>query len=827
MAEDDIQNRLRVAPDQLRRHMDPASLTFQTTADVTPLVGTIGQPRAIDAIEFGLQIDTHGYNLFLSGSTGSGRESTILDYLTELSAQQRPPSDWIYVHNFADPDQPRSIELPSGRGVQFDRDMREFVVSAQHEIPRAFESEEYERRRRQALNGLTQQRDSVFASLQSFAEAHGFTLEMTPAGIVTIPVVNGKPITPEEFEKLPAEQKQSFAEQSEEIQGQISSSLRELRQIEKQAAARVSELDREIAIFVIGPFLEELRERYNLFPKILAYLEELQNDVPAHLHDFAPPPADQSQAAGSLPAAQLQSQQREEHLARYRVNVLIDNSQTTGAPIVFERNPTYYNLIGRIDYRATFGAMLTDFSQIKPGALHRANGGFLLLQAVDVLRSPFAWDALKRSLICREIRMENLGEQYSTLPTAALRPEPIPLKLKVVLIGPPNLYQSLLTLDEEFPELFKVKADFAPDMEWNDEHVQNYAAFISRHVRDAQLRHFDRGAVARVIEYGSRLREDQRKLSARLLEIANVVTESSYWAKRSGHDPVMASDVDTAIRKRVYRSNLVEERIREMIDNGTIMIDTAGERVGQVNGLAVLNLGDYEFGQPSRITARVSLGRGNIISVERETELSGAIHSKGVMILSGYLRGAYGEHIPLAASATITFEQSYSQVDGDSASSTELYALLSALSGLPLRQGVAVTGSVNQYGDVQAVGGVTHKIEGFFTVCKAQGLTGDQGVMIPKSNVPTLMLDEEIVQAVRDRKFSIWQVSTIDEGIELLTGVPAGTQQADGSYPEGTVHRLVEERLRHLAETARAFAAPQNGGRDTPPGVAGTNPAAS
>jgi len=421
--------------------------------------------------------------------------------------------------------------------------------------------------------------------------------------------------------------------------------------------------------------------------------------------------------------------------------------------------------------------------------------------------------------------MENLGEQYTTLPTAALRPEPIPLNLKVVLIGPPNIYQALLTLDDEFPELFKVKADFAPDMEWSDEHIQNYAAFISRHVRDEHLRHFDRGAVARVIEYGARLREDQRKLSARLLEIANIVTEASYWAKRSGHDPVMASDVDTAIQKRIYRSNLVEERIREMIDNGTIMIDTTGARVGQVNGLAVLNLGDYEFGQPSRITARVSLGRGNIISVERETELSGAIHSKGVMILSGYLRGAYGEHMPLAVSATVTFEQSYSEVDGDSASSTELYALLSALSGLPLRQGIAVTGSVNQYGDVQAVGGVTHKIEGFFAVCKAQGLTGDQGVMIPKTNVPTLMLDDEVVQAVRDGKFAIWQVSSIDEGIELLTGVPAGTQQEDGSYPEGTVHRLVEDRLRHLAEMAKAFATPQDGGHGLSTGSAGTNPA--
>jgi lon-related putative ATP-dependent protease len=821
MASEELRSRLRVAPERLRRHLDPNSLSFETTADVPPLIGTIGQPRAIDAIEFGLEIDTHGYNLFLSGSNGSGRESTILDYLNQQAANILPPPDWIYVHNFVDPDQPRAIELPAGQGIQFERDMREFVDAVQREIPRAFESEEYDRRRRQALNGLSQQRDEILSSLQSFSEARGFTLQMTPTGIVTVPVVDGKPVAPEEFEKLTTELKQEYATRGEEVQGEIVSALRELRQIEKQATSRIGELDKEIALYVIGPMIDELREQYSLSPKILSYLDEVRNDIPANLRYFLSSPVEQPEPDGGQTGAQLQSMQREERLRRYRVNVLIDDSQATGAPVIFERNPTYYNLLGRIDYRSTFGAVVTDFTQIKPGALHRANGGFLLLQVVDVLRNPFAWDALERSLASRAIQIENLGEQNSPLPTARLRPEPIPLSLKVILIGTPAIYQSLLSLDDEFAELFKVRADFAPDMDWSAEHVQNYAAFISRHVREAHLRHFDRGAVARVVEYGARLREDQRKLSTRLLEIANVVTESCFWATRSGHDPVMESDVEMAIEKRVYRSNLIEDRIHEMIDNGTIMIATEGARVGQVNGLAALNVGDYEFGQPSRITARVSLGRGNIISVERETELSGAIHSKGVLILSGYLRGAYGEHMPLAVSATITFEQSYSGVDGDSASSTELYALLSALSGLPLRQGIAVTGSVNQLGDVQAVGGVTHKVEGFFAVCKAHGLTGDQGVMIPVTNVPSLMLNEEVVQAVREGKFSIWQVSTIDEGIELLTGVPAGVRSDDGSYPEGSVHRLVEDRLRQFADTARSYSAPRDGEHDSPNGSHG------
>jgi predicted ATP-dependent protease len=801
---DDIRSRARVAPEQLRRRMDPNSLPFNSTAEVVPLTGTIGQPRAVDAIEFGLEIDTYGYNVFLSGTPGSGRESTVLDYLNELAKKHPTPPDWIYVHNFVDPDQPHAIDLPAGQGAQFAREMRDFVVATQREIPRAFESEEYARRRAAALNSFAQQRDEILNQLQQFAQARSFSLEMTPTGIVTVPVLDGKPIDAEAFEKLSDEQKQQITTHGQEVQTELATTLRNLREIEKQAGQRASELDREIATFVVGPFLDELRERYALSPKVIAYLNEIQNDIPQHLHDFPLATAEQPQPQ-VLPMAQMQAQQREEHLARYRVNVLIDNSQTRGAPVVFERNPTYYNLIGRIDYRASLGAMLTDFNQIKSGALHQANGGFLVLHVTEVLRSPFAWDALKRSLISHEIQIENLGEQMSALPTARLRPEPVPIKLKVVLIGMPAIYQTLLSLDEDFQELFKVRADFAPDMAWSDEHVHNYAAFISRKVRESQLRHFDRGAVARVVEYGARMLEDQRKLSTRLLDIANVITEASYWAKRSGHDPVMAEDVITAINKSIYRSNLIEERTREMIDNGTIMIDTSSDIVGQINGLSVLNVGDYEFGQPSRITARVALGRGNIVSVEREIEMSGAIHSKGVLILSGYLRGTYGIKMPLAVTATITFEQSYGGVDGDSASSTELYALLSALSGLPLHQGIAVTGSVNQFGQVQAIGGATHKIEGFFAVCEAQGLTGKQGVMIPATNVPTLMLNDEVVEAVRNGQFSIWQVSTVDEGIEILTGVPAGDRDEHGNFPEGSVHRLVEERLREFAEAAMSF----------------------
>jgi lon-related putative ATP-dependent protease len=491
---------------------------------------------------------------------------------------------------------------------------------------------------------------------------------------------------------------------------------------------------------------------------------------------------------------------------RFRVNVFVDQGGTEGAPVVVERNPTYYNLSGRIEYRATFGAMATDFREIKAGALHRANGGFLVLEALDVLRHPFAWEALKRALRAGESRIENLGEEFSAVPSASLRPEPIPLDVKVILLGPPVLYHLLYQLDADFRELFKVKVEFAPELDWTAAHQREYARFVSRWVRENGLRHLDRAAVARVIEYGGRLRESQRKLSTRLLDVCDVVSEASFWAERHEHPLVEAADVELAVRKKEYRSSLIEERIQELIRDGTIVIETDGARVGQLNGLSILDLGDHAFGRPCRVSARVSLGRGRVESIEREIELSGPIHSKGFMILSGYLASTYAQEWPLALAASLTFEQSYDEIEGDSASSTELYALLSALSGLPLEQGIAVTGSVDQHGNIQAVGGVNRKVEGFYATCKARGLTGRQGVIIPAANVHNLMLDEEVVAAVSDGLFHVWAVRTIDEGIELLTDRAAGRRRDDGSYPASSVHGLVATRLAAYAHQLRAFA---------------------
>jgi lon-related putative ATP-dependent protease len=791
--------RLELRPERLRRRLDPKRLPFTSTAEVEPLVGTVGQPRALDALEYGLAVETRGFNLFVSGLPGSGRLTTVLDYLRTLAAAKPAPSDWIYVYDFGNPDRPNAIAMPAGRGAEFARAMDEFVEAARREIPRAFESEEYDRRQREIVAEIAQERQNQEEELTRFAAARGIALKTTLVGVASVPLVDDKPITRERFEQLPEEQRAAITKATAEVEEQAAGYIRQVHQLEKEAAQRVQELEREVALFATEPLFHELEERYGDQPEVLAYLDDVKTDVLASLGDFRD--GEETQLAIALAT-------HRRDFARYRVNVLVDNGTAEGAPIVVEQNPTYYNLLGRIEYRGSFGAMVTDFREIKPGALHRANGGFLVLDVLDVLRHPFAWEALKRALRSAEMRIESLGEEFSAVPIATLRPEPIPLDLKVVLLGSPLLYHLLYQLDEDFRELFKVKADFALEVDWTGEHHRNYAAFVSRWVRENDLRHFDRGAIARLIEHGARLRENQRKLSARLIEISDLVSEASFWAEKQGHPLVQAEDVDLAIDKKEYRSNLLEERVRELIRDGTIVIATDGERVGQVNGISILDQGDYAFGRPSRVSARISLGRGGIESIEREIELSGPIHSKGFMILSGYLAATYAQDWPLAVSATLTFEQSYDEIEGDSASSTELYALLSALSGLPLAQGIAVTGSVDQNGQVQAVGGVTRKIEGFYATCKAQGLTGTQGVIIPAANVHNLMLDDEVVEAAREGRFHVWAVRTIDEGIELLTGRRAGRRRADGSYPPDSVHGLVQARLADYAERLRAFAEP-------------------
>jgi lon-related putative ATP-dependent protease len=712
----------------------------------------------------------------------------------------------VYVHDFAQPERPRAIRLPPGRGRELAADIDELIVAARRHIGVAFESEGYDERRRQALSDVGRQREAVLAEMQRFAAQHSFALEPTPNGLVAMPTLGDRPLTPDEIRLLPPARQAELERNGAQVQESVVAGLRRLHQLDREAAERIRRLDHEIATFAIDPLLQALREKYESLSEVLGHLDQVREDIVGNVFSFRPRPD-----GDRPPPTPWETVAEEERGNRYRVNVLVDNSGLSGAPVVFEPNPTYYNLLGRFDYRSLFGTLVTDFRQVRAGVLHRANGGYLVLEIVDVLRNPLAWDALKRALRSREVRIESLGEQLSAAPTTTLQPQPIPLTVKVVLIGSTALFHLLHGADEDFGELFKVKVDFAPDMIWSEEHVQSYAAFISRRVREDGLRHFDRSAVARVVEHGARLRDHQGKLSTRLIEIGDLVAEASFWAGKAGHELVLAEDVAEAVARRNGRSNLVEERFQELIAEGTFRIETEGHRVGQLNGLSIIELGDYRFGVPSRVSARVSMGRGTIESIEREIELSGPIHSKGFLILSGYLAGQYGQEWPLALRATLTFEQSYEGVEGDSASSTELYALLSALSDLPIDQGIAVTGSVDQHGNVQAVGGVTQKIEGFFRACRVKGLTGRQGVAIPATNVANLMLSDEVVGAVEAGQFHVWAVRTIDEGIELLTGRAAG-EQLDGDYPDGSVHRLVQDRLRRYAERLNALAQPDGRG---------------
>jgi lon-related putative ATP-dependent protease len=793
---------VELAPDRLKRRLDPARLPFDSTADVPPLEGTIGQPRAIEALQFGLAIPTGGFNIFVTGIPGSGRLATVEDHLERVALTRPAANDWVYVHNFSLPSRPVAISLASGRGRALATDMDQFVTAARREIARALESEDYQSLSNQIGADAVRRIEERRRGVEQAALSKGFAVRFGPAGVGIFPMADGKPLSPEEAAGLPADQREQIEQRAGELRKELDVELPKMRQIEREGAERAATLERETALAAITPLLYTLRDRYAAEAAVLDHLAAIEHDIPQHLADFRSEPSADEDAS---PDPRNQAARREEHLGRYRVNVLVDNGDMAHAPVVIERNPTYYNLFGRVEYRTTFGALVTDFTNIRAGSLHRANGGFLVIEADDVLRQPFAWEALKRTLRTGEVAIENLSEQASPVPTATLHPAPIRLDVKVILIGSTSLYQLLNAQDEDLRGLFKVRADFAPDMDWNDESVAAYAAFLSRTVVRSGLRHFSRDAVARIIEHGARLREDQRKLSARLAEIADIASEASFWAGSNGHELVGAADVEEAVRHKRYRSNLTEERLQELIRERTINIETDADAVGQVNGLTILGLGDYEFGLPARVTATISLGRGRVESVERESNLSGPIHSKGVLILSGYLAGKYAQDQPFPVRATITFEQSYNEVEGDSASSTELYAILSALSGLPIKQGIAVTGSVNQRGDVQAVGGVTEKVEGFFRVCQQRGLTGAQGVMIPASNVDSLMLADDVVSAVADGTFHVWTASSVDDGIELLTGRPAGTA-SNGEYPSGTVHQLISDRVRDYANRLRKYA---------------------
>ncbi len=766
----------------------------------------IGQPRAVSAVEFGIGISGDGYNVFAVGPAGTGKSSTVHDYLVRQAALLPVPPDWVYVHNFEKSSEPHAISMPAGRGQELRREMEKLVEDLKVAIRQAFESDAYEEKKRSVAKQYGEQQERLLSAFNDRALERGFLLVSTPAGPAVFPKgPDGEPLSREEYQALPAEERARIDEGLTALNQELQQTMRGVRQVERDGREAMRALDDEITTFAAGHLIDELRERWRDIPEVGEYLRAVLADVVENADDFKKADGEAPQMPFGLG---MPGQARgDTAFRRYRVNVLVDNSALEGAPVVVESNPVMQHLVGRVEHMAQFGALLTDFTMIRPGALHCANGGFLVIEAYDLLTKPFAWDALKRTLKTRTIRVEDIMQQAGYATTASLDPAPIPFSAKIVLIGEPHIYHLLLAYDPDFRELFKVKADFAMEVDRTSAAEQLYAQFIGRICRDRALPPFSADGVARLVEYGSRLVSDQQKLTTRFVDIADVITEAAHWAAspRSGRGAVVvkAQHVQKAIDQRIYRCNLTEERIRELITDRTIKIATRGAVVGQVNGLSVLSTGDYAFGRPSRITATHRLGKGEVIDIEREVEMGGPIHSKGVLILAGYLGAKYAAERPLSLSARLVFEQSYSGVEGDSASSAELYALLSSLSGVPIEQRFAVTGSVNQMGEVQAIGGVNEKVEGFFAVCKERGLRGDEGVLIPEVNVRNLMLSAQVRDAIEKGRFHIWPVRTIDEGIALLTGRPAGARNAKGEYPRDSVNRLVVDRLALLAENVR------------------------
>ncbi len=779
-----------LSPDKLRRICSQDHYEFETTADLPAKTNIIGQPRGTRAIEFGIGIQSQGYNTFVLGPTGTGRATAIERFLHERTGDQPTPDDWIYVHNFETPHRPRAISFPAGQGAQFKGQMEQLVADLQRDMPLAFASEAYKEAMEAVQRDFERQQNEMLQTLQTKAAGKGLGLLNTASGFAIVPVQDGRPVPPDAYQQFPIEQREAIEKERQALGEELEDALEQIQAMGLDVRQQMEQIDREVAQSTIQHYFDQLRQQFADHDELQLYLEEMHQDVLSHIHEFDPPQEDGSQPID---------------LRRYDVNLLVDNSKTEGAPVIIEQNPTYHNLMGRLEYEMQGGMVTTNFSNIKCGSLHWANGGYLIMHAHDLLRDPEAYEALKRALKTQEIMVQLGATMHNTQVFAkSLNPEPIPLKVKIILLGSPSIYYALYAQDVDFSDLFKVRSDFDSTMPRDNEHEAEYADFVATRCHEENLFHFDRLAVAQVVEYGARLAEHQNKLSTRFGLIADLVREASYWAGVNGR-ATTAADVQQAINERVYRANQLEELVHEQVLDETVFISTDGAVVGQVNGLSVLDTGEYAFGQPGRITARTYMGEDGVIQIERETEMSGPIHDKGVLTLVGYLGGQYAQEQPLSLTASLTFEQNYGGIDGDSASSTELYALLSSLSNTPIKQGIAVTGSVNQQGEVQPIGGANEKIEGFFRICQARGLTGEQGVMIPASNVAHLMLDEVVVKAVEAKQFHIWPIRTIDEGIELLTGVPAGEPDEDSSYPEGTIHHAVQARLLELAEDLKAF----------------------
>ncbi len=778
----------------LKMTCNPNIFNFETTADLESIQDGIGQDRGIKALEFGLQVDVKGYNLYIEGPSGVGKTLYTKNYLNKIAAKKKVPSDWCYIYNFENPNQPIAVELPAGQGKEFKEAMDGFIKEIRKDIRKTFNNDDFEKEKALIKQQFEEKRSALLDKLNQDASKYNFQVKTAQNGIYMMPIVNGEVIEEEEFDKLDDEIKKEYEEKSLIVQEQIMNVIGQIKEIERQSDKKISEWQSNVALLTVNVHINYLKSKYKRNKKINKFLNDVKQDVLKNIPVFLEDP-EKVQVSHQNPAMR-----KPDPCLNYRVNLFVDNSNREGAPVIMDSNYSYNNIFGALEYENYYGALKTDHTMLKPGLLQQANGGYIIFQAKDLLANGACYEALKKALRIKEIGIENVTEQRSSMVLISLKPEPIPLNLKVILIGNSNIYQTLLAADSDFRKLFKIKVEFEETAEANKENLNKLAQIIHGFCEHQELPELDRGAMARLVEYSSKLAGSHSKVSTRFDDLMQVVGEAATWAKLSKSKVVTEKYIIKALEERIERVKKYDEKYLEMIKENTLLIDTSGFKVGQLNGLTVMSVGNYTFGKPAKITVNTYTGKNGIVNIEREVEISGPSHSKGVLILTGYLGEMFAQDMPLCLTASICFEQLYNGVDGDSASSTELYGLLSSLSGIPIKQSIAVTGSVNQKGQIQPIGGVNEKIEGYFQVCKVRGLDGSHGVMIPVQNIDNLQLSDEIIQAVKDKKFHIYAVSTIEEGIEVLTGVPAGKKDKDGHFPAGTVNRLVYEKLKKYAK---------------------------
>lgn len=788
---------LELNADQLRKTCDANLLLFKDTSELASLDNIIGQDRAIKALEFGLDIPYYGYNIFLCGPAGTGKNTLAREMARKKASTREVPNDWCYVYNFKDPDRPKAISTPGGMGKKLVRNIDKLINNVKQVLAKVFNGQDYELEKNQILTEFYEKTNVLYATAEQEARSHGFTITRSQSGFASVPLKDGHPITPEEFEELNETEKLQLMEKGRMIQEHINEGIRQYRELERGVREKLRLLEQETARSAIAPLFCALFDYYRDFEQIVVYLEDMQRDIIENLELFV------EQEETQNPFVLFKRLDRRHAMRRYKVNLVVDNSERSEAPVIVETNPTYINLFGTVEYEGEFGVLSTDFTKIRGGAIHHANGGYLILNFNDLIRNFMVWETLKRVLKNRELAIESMYKSLSLGGAETLQPEPIPIDVKIIIIGEPFVYYLLRVYDEDFGKLFKIKVEFDTEINRDTDYIRQYCSFIATMCRRENLPHFTNKAVARVIDYGTWLADDQRKLSITFNRICDIILEAATWARYNHHQLVEAEDVEQAIREKVYRSNMLETKVIEAIEDGTIMIEVTGERVGEINGLAVYSIGDHVFGKPSRITAKTFMGEKGVVNIEREVRMSGTIHTKGVLTLSGYLGAKYAQDKPLSLSASVTFEQTYEGIEGDSASSAELFAIISSLAGVPIKQGIAVTGSVNQNGEIQPIGGVNPKISGFYRVCKAKGLTGEQGVIIPRRNLNNLMLDEEIIDKVREGSFHIWAIDNVDQGIEILMGRKAGELEPNGDFTKDSVHYLVNRRLQEWGEFRR------------------------